>query len=137
MSAFNGNNPYLAIDGIVLDTEWKEVEITGTMETQDVTQGVGRTGMQRAEGLRDASISIVVGYRTEKIQQQFAMLKPGRHNVVYGPEGNIPGKPKHVQDFIFNDTPLGQNVDKSEVSFSVGGDQADEPTVDLYNGGVW
>jgi hypothetical protein len=137
MSAFNGNNPYLAIDGIVLDTEWKEVEISGTMETQDVTQGVGRTGMQRAEGLRDASISIVVGYRTEKIQQQFAMLKPGRHNVVYGPEGNVAGKPKHEQAFIFNDMPLGQNVDKSEVSFSVGGDQADEPTVDMYNGGVW
>jgi hypothetical protein len=137
MSAFNENNPYIAIDGIVLDTEWKEVELTGTMETQDVTQGVGRTGMQRAEGLRDASISIVVGYRTEKIQQQFAMLKPGRHNVVYGPQGNTPGLPKHVQDFIFNDLPLGQNVDKSEVVFSVGGEQADEPTVDMHNGGVW
>lgn len=137
MSAFNGNNPYLAIDGVVLDTEWKEVELSGSIETQDVTQGVGRTGMQRAEGLRDASISLVVGYRTEKIQQQFTMLRPGRHTVIYGPEGNTPGKPKHVQDFIFNDMPLGQNVDKSEVAFSIGGDQADEPTVDMYSGGVW
>jgi hypothetical protein len=137
MSAFNSNNPYLAIDGIVVDTEWKEVEITGTMETQVVTQGVGRTGTQRAEGLRDASIRIVAGYRTEKIQQQLAIFKPGRHTVTYGPEGNVAGKPKHVQEFIFNDLPLTQTVSKDEVTLTSGGEQADEPLTDMYSGGVW
>ena len=70
-------------------------------------------------------------------ERQFSRLRPGRHSVTYGPEGNIAGKPKHVKDFIFNNLPLGQNIDKSEVEFNVGGDLADVPTVDMYNGGVW
>lgn len=137
MSAFNDNNPYLAIDGLVMDTEWKKVGLTGTIGTQDVTQGVGQTGIQRAIGLRDASITIECGYRTEKIQQQFAMLKPGVHNVVYGPQGTAPGMPKHVQDFIFTEFPFGQEVAKTEVMFSISGEQAEPPSVDITNGGVW
>lgn len=134
---YNGNGIFLSIDGTTITGSWKDIEITSSMEEVDTTQGVGQTYMQRSEGLRDTEISITIGYDPDNIQAQFAMLRPGIHTVVFGPEGNGTGKPKHEQSFLFTEAPLGQDVKKKEVVFTVSGAGADAPSVDMYNGGVF
>lgn len=137
MARYNGNNIFLSIDGTVITSSWKEIELTPSMEEVDTTQGVGRRHLQRSEGLNDTALTIIVGYDPDNIQAQLATLKPGIHAVVFGPEGNAAGKPRHEQSFLFTEAPLGQDVKKKEVVFTVSAAGADEPTVDMYNGGVF
>ncbi len=137
MARYNGNGIFLSIDGNTITGSWKEVELTSSIEEIDTTQGVGQTYLQRSEGLRDVAITLMVGYDPDTVQAQLAMLRPGIHTVVFGPEGNSAGKPRHEQAFLFTEAPLGQDVKKKEVVFTVSGSGADAPTVDMFNGGVF
>lgn len=137
MPRFNGNNQYIAIDGTAIIAQWKETELVPSIEAIDTTQGVGQTHLQRNEGLKDNSITLVVGYDPDSIQALLALLRPGIHTVIIGPEGSATGKPKHEQSFIFTEAPMKQDVKKGEVVFTISGVGADAPVVDFFNGGVF
>lgn len=137
MPAYNGNQIYLSIDGVEVQAEFKRVQIEPKISSVDVTRGAGTEHMQRATGLSDTSFSVTVGYQTHKIQQQIAYMRPGVKQIVFGPEGDAPGKPKHVQDFILTGAPFEITVEKGEVAFELSFEGADAPVVDMFNGGVW
>lgn len=137
MARYNGNNIFLSIDGTVISSNWKEIEFTPSMEAIDTTQGVARKHLQRSEGLNDTAMTIIVGYDKDNIQAQFALIKPGIHHIVFGPEGSATGQPRHEQSFIVTEAPFGQDVKKKEVAFTLSCEGADEPVVDMHNGGVF
>lgn len=135
MVAYNGNAISLTIDGITVAAEFKEVQLTESIEEVDVTRGSGTTHRQRLGGLKDSSISITLGWETGEIPATYApLLEPGLHTVVYGPEGTDSGKPKHEQQFLFTSMPHTVSVEKSEVVLQVSGNGAATPVSSIANG---
>lgn len=137
MADFNGNNVYITIDGVDVSTKFKSVSLESSIESEDVTAGAGATHIQRAEKLRDHTISITLSYDKDGINGYIANLRPGKHTVIVGPEGNTAGKPKHEQDFILTSNSFEQGVDKPRVVFDISGEAADAPVTDLFNGGTF
>lgn len=138
MATYSGNKDYLTIDGVDMSPYWREAEITPIMETADVTAGANVEHRERNEGLRDYQFSFTIVYDDTQAATILPLVRPGRHRVVYGPEGNTSGKPKHDQYFIFTEAPTGGTYEKNEArTFSVSGEAADTPIADMYNGGAF
>lgn len=137
MPSYNGNGIFLTIGGTDVGAQFKTVNIERKVDTEDVTAGRLRTDMQRAPKLLDTSIGITLAYDVTGINTYVQRLKPGRYTVVFGPEGNTTGKPRHQQDFIFTSSPIEVTVGKGEVVFDIKGDAADAPTFDIWNGDVF
>lgn len=137
MPSFNGNNAYIKIDAVVVNAYFKRFDLTPSVESVDTTAGSGVDHRQRAEGLADHAATLTVVYEAGAVQNYIATLKPGRHTVEYGPESNVTGKPKHIQDFILTEAPISQDVEKGEVLFQCSFEAADAPTYNMYDGAVW
>lgn len=138
MATYSGNKDYLSIDGVDLSAYWRDAEISPSMETADVTTGANVTHRQRNEGLKDYAFSFTIAYDDEDLQTILPLIEVGRHLVVYGPEGNAAGKPKHQQYFIFTEAPTSGTFEKNEArAFSVSGEAAAAPIDDMYDGAVW
>lgn len=137
MPRYNGNNIYLAIDGNVVGSQFKTVNLEPSIEAVDMTRGAGTTHMMRNEGLRDTTISMTLGYDTDLVPTWLTLLRPGEHTVEFGPEGSATGKPRHQQKFIFTSAPLEIDVTKQEVVFDISGDGADAPIFDMFAGATF
>lgn len=137
MPSYNGNNIYLVIDGMEVQSQFKSVSLEPSIESVDTTRGAGATHMMRNEGLRDTSISFSLGYDTDLVPTWLPKLRPGLHTIVFGPEGNATGKPKHQQDFITTAAPLEVTVEKGEVVFDVSGEGAAAPVFDMFAGATF
>lgn len=137
MASFVGNNIHLSIDGVIVHADFKNVSIEPSVEDVDTTRGSGTEHRQRNTGLRDTSMTITLGYDTVRTQQQIQYLRPGRHTVIFGPEGAIAGKPKHQQDFITTSVPLEISVEKAEVALELTMVGADAPTYDMFDGATF
>lgn len=138
MATYAGNNCYLSIDGTVVTAYFIDVTLSPTNATHDTTAGSGTTHVEREPGLDDTTIDITLMYDAADVQTY--IQKIGRHKKVsieYGIEGNISGKPRHVQEFIISSAPHSTNVDKSPVKFSISGEAAAAASVDMYDGGVY
>ena len=138
MASYADNDIYLSIDGVVVTAYFKNVTLSPSNSAVDTTAGGGTDHVERAPGLDDTSISIELAYDAADVQTY--IQKIGRHKQVsieYGPEGAVSGKPWHVQEFVITGAPHTVNVDKSAVVFSISGDAAAAPSVDMYTGGVY
>lgn len=139
MSAYNGNNPYLTIDGISVAPQFMTVQIDPAVEKVEVTAGAGRAHKQRAEGLYSHKISLKLAYdiTNTPLPPVLLPLLRGRHRVIWGPEGSATGKPKHDQYFILDGAKRGQDVKKKDVILDVSGESADDPLTDMDAGGTF
>lgn len=137
MAQYNGNDAYLSIDGTVMTSWFINVELTPSMESVETTAGSSTTHVERAEGLKDTSISLQIGYDAASASTQLPLVEVGTHTVIYGPEGSTAGKPKHEQSFIFEKAGHAVNVKKTHVIFAIDGVGAATPTTDMFSGGVW
>lgn len=136
MAEYVGNNYYVKIGSYNLTPYVKSVNFEPTAETVETTRGNAEY-KSRAPGLKDARLSVVVGYDTNLAAFRAAM-KPGDVFVVdYGPEGNVTGKPRHTQAMICEGAPFEVNVNKDEVAFECSYIGAVAPTVDMMNGGTF
>jgi len=137
VATYNGNDVYIKIDSVEVDAYFKSIEFNPSIETVDVTRGSGTDHRQRAGGLEDTTISRTIVYDAADIQTYIQRLKPGLHSIEFGPEGNTSGKPRHVQNFIISAAPFSVEVSKTEVAFSISGEAADAPSVDMMASGVY
>lgn len=139
MPALNGNNWYVALDGVDVSGFITEVSMDPKNSTVDTTAGSGRTHMQRQPGLDDTTGKITVSYFVGEVSTYITKLQRGKVvNLVSGPEGAVSGKPKHQQDIIINQiSGPKQTVSKEHVVFEVSWEAADAPQVDMYDGGVF
>ena len=139
MATLAENNAYLLIDGVVVNTYFKSVSFSRSNAPVDVTAGSGVDWVERAPGLNDSEISIVITYDTSDIQAYIQHIAPGLvASIEYGPESNVSGKPRHVQSFLITAAnPSEQNVSKAEVTFAITGQANGAPSVDMFAGGVY
>lgn len=138
MAEYSGFSDYLSIDGTDVSEYLVEVEHDPIIETADVTMGSGTTWRSRNVALKDGNLNFSVGYDDAFIGTLLPLIRPGRHTVVYGPEGNGAGKPKHEQAFIFTGRPSTGNMQQSELRvFAVAGVADGAPTTDIDAGGTF
>lgn len=138
MPAYSGNAPYFALDGVSLATPFISVEMDQKNNTQEVTAGTGATDTQRAPGLNDTTFKVEIGYLTSGQSGWLQKLKAGAVvSLEWGPEGNVTGKPRHVQSCICESNNHGVKVTKEKVSFQLSFTSADAPSVNMFGGGVY
>jgi hypothetical protein len=132
------NTVYLKMGGTEVDAYFKDVSLSASNSSVDVTAGSGTDWMQRAAGLNDMNISISLAYDLTNIQTYIQKIAPGQTiEIEYGPEDNVSGKPRHVQNFVITGADHQVSVDKSAVVFSITGDGADAPSINMFAGGVY
>lgn len=138
MVRFADNDFYLSVGGTVVDTWGVEVSLEYTNSSVETTSGAGVDHVMRAPGLNDTTISFSIAYDATDIATYIQKLKPGVVVAIeYGPEGNLTGKPRHVQNFNITSSPFAVSIDKSMPVFEVSGEGTEAPSVDMYSGGVY
>lgn len=138
MAEYADNNVFLSIDGVTVSAYFKTVSLNVTNASQDTTMGTGVDHMQRAPGLNDTKIDITLGYDSAQVSAQIQHLKAGQVvSIEYGKEGATSGKPRHVQTFNITSMTVADNVNKEASIFSISGEGADAPSVDMFAGGVY
>jgi hypothetical protein len=117
---FHGNNCY-----------------TETNEAQELDAGAGLTGKLRGDGLYDVSGSATLQYPTVDAANRLKGVRSGKHSVVICPMGNVAGQPKHAGYLRIASTALdGQSVAKTPVNIALQFEQAELPTVNIFDGGT-
>lgn len=138
MTSLNANNPYLSVNGTDVKTKFKHVQLEGTNASVTVTAGAGVTHVQRSSGLNDTTISITLAYDSGGIPSYITSLTRGlKVPIEFGPESNVPGKPRHVQTFVIESISMEEDVEKQEMTFDISASGADAPTADLFAGAVY
>jgi hypothetical protein len=96
MAVVSSNNAYLNFNSIDVSAVWiGEVDMSVENSTVETTSGAGVTWVMRNAGLNDGSISFAVVVDDTTFNSYKAALVIGtRGSLIYGPEGNVAGKPK-------------------------------------------
>lgn len=133
MAQYNGNNAYLSFDGLAFSTYYAdEISLEQSAETEDTTHGAGATHIMREPKLNDHSFDIVIIYDVANLGTYKAKLQAGKKGVViYGPEGNVAGKPKFECEMILTSVAQTQSIEKSKVQFELSFEQANTPVSTL------
>lgn len=139
MATLNGNNAYLTVNSVDLAAYFVNIEFEQSVEAVDTTAGAGATYMERQAGLKDIKGKITIVYETTAVTTHIQTLAAGStYTVVYGPESNTAGKPKHEQSFLF--TKLSgpkQDVAKKLLTWEADIEGAAAPVTDIYAGGTF
>ena len=135
MPEFADNGAYLTVNGRDVGPIFRAASITASNSVQDTTAGAGVSDMKRQPGLGSHDISMTLAYNTDRVATDITNLKTGVIvRIVWGPEGNAAGKPKHEQDFIFASNVRAQSVEKTPVVFELSGSSALAPISDMDDG---
>ncbi len=138
MATYADNDIFLKMGTTEVQAYFRNVQLSLSNSPVDTTAGAGSNWTERAPGLNDASISISLVYDAADLQTYIQKIAQGQTiTIEYGPEGSVSGKPRHVQDFVISQNQHSTNVDKSVVEFSITGDAAAAPSVDMSAGGVF
>lgn len=132
------NNVYLKVGGVAVTAFFREVSLDFKNSGVDTTAGAGVAHTMRAPGLNDTSITMMLAYDTDNVQSFVQKIAPGQVlEIEYGPEGATSGRPRHVQNFLITSNAHTVSVDKSAVSFSIAGEGAEAPTINMNAGAVY
>lgn len=138
MATYADNTVYLKLDSTEVDAYFRDVQLSASNSAVDTTAGSGTDWNMRAPGLNDMSISITLMYDAANVQTYIQKIAPGATiSIEYGPEDAVSGKPRHVQSFVITSVDHQVQVSKDAVMFSIGGDGADAPSVNMFAGGVY
>lgn len=139
MPIYNSNKHYLTLDGVEVAAFFTEVGISPSNADVDTSGGSGLEHEQVGDGLDSTDISITLGYYVESVGDYITKLKQGgKVMMVYGPELNVAGKPKHQQLIKIGkvDGPK-QTVKKDAVMFKVSAKGAEAPIADMFKGATF
>lgn len=137
MPEYNGNDIYLTINGVDVTARWRGIEMSLSVGDEDVSAGAGVEWEKHASKLKNVSATVTLVYDdTSAANDLFALVVAGDVvAVVYGPEGNAAGKPKHDQDFKINSiSGPSTNHDKTLVTLAWEMISTDEPRSNIYEG---
>lgn len=99
MATLNHNRQYLAFDGVDFSAYYTDrIQYTRHVTLHDITSGANITHETLAAGIEHTRIVFAVVYDTADIDLYKQVLQPGHTGMlIYGPDGNAAGKPKHEQ----------------------------------------
>lgn len=133
MAQLNGNSNYINWDGVDISAYFAD-EISNEMsaDTEDITSGSGATHIMRASKLIDGTLDLYVIYDDTVLDTYKALLQPGKKAVlVWGPEGNVSGKPRFEGSMILTSVGVAQSIEKTKVGFTLSFEQAAKPVSTL------
>lgn len=150
MAALNGNDAYLSINGRVVGAVsgaaaniFRKFEMDLATGDEDVSAGSGIDWEEHADKLSRINGKVTVVYDVSSVVTDIDTITAtlGRGSVipiVYGPEGNTAGKPKHDQDFLVTAI-SGPSVghDKPAVLFEMTVVSSGAPRSNIYAGDTW
>ena len=136
MADFNGNSWFFSVGGTTLTARLIDIDISQDTNAVEQTSGGATTHEGNAPGLKSTKISFVLQY-DDATRLTDILLLHGTQAVIYGPEGNTGGDPKHNQSFMLTGVGAKQTVAKDNVVFSVDGVGNDVPTTDFFAAGTW
>lgn len=133
MAQLNGNSNYILWDGVDLSAFFADtISNEMSVDTEDITAGSGATHIQRAAKLIDGKLDLYVIYDVELLATYKAVLQPGKTAVlIWGPEGNLAGKPRFEGSMILTSISDEQSIEKTKVGFSLSFEQAAKPVSTL------
>lgn len=139
MATLNGNNVYLTVNAVDMTPYFVNLEWEKSTEAVDVTAGAGTEWTELAAGLSSLKGKLTVVYETTAVTTHFQTLNSGNtYTVVYGPESNTAGKPKHEQSFFFSKIAgPKQDVAKKLVVFECDIESTGAPVTNMYAGGTF
>lgn len=138
MATLNANTIYFTLGGTNFSAYWVSVKLNGKNNVKEVTAGSGTTHVERAGGLNDYSFDIVIVYESTLGSTHIQKFKPGEiFALEWGPESNVTGKPRHVQNVIIEESPFEVNVEKDKVAYEIKASGSEAPSVDIYAGSVY
>lgn len=132
MPQLNGNSNYIEWDGMDISAFWAdEISYEQSVDTEDITAGSGSTHVHRAGKLIDSTLDLYVIYNVDTIigiDSYKAKLQPGKTAMlIWGPEGQLTGKPKFMGMMVLTSVNVGQTLDKTKVGFELSFEQAGTP----------
>lgn len=137
MAEYNGNSIYLRMNGINVESLWKQMDISLSVGDEDVTAGSGTAYEEHAAKLRAAKAKITLAYNDAQAATDMAaqyaasMVIP----VVYGPEGNTAGKLCDNRNWLITGiSGPSTNVDRSAVVLEFDLVGTGTPTKDIHKG---
>ena len=132
MAQLNGNANYIEWDGHNMSAFFaNEISNEVSAETEDTTAGSGATHVQRQPKLIDTKLDLYVIYNVDPeigIDTYKSLPAAGKKaRLIWGPEGNVAGKPKFEGDMILTSVKVGQSIEKTKIGFDLSFEQADKP----------
>ena len=142
MAAYNGNNVSLTINGFDFGTIFRSFTPDIQIGDENVSHGADTDWEKHASKLKVVNATAIGIYDdTTAAADVTAMLDLSGDDivtVVYGPEGNASGKPKHEQDFLVTRVNgPATNHDKTLVTWELTLISTGEPVTDIYAGGTF
>lgn len=149
MALYNGNNAYLSINSYVVGAAsgadsnlFINFEMSLQTGDEDVSAGSGISWERHAPKLSRVNATAQIAYDTDSVESDLAgILSTGKGDIVeviYGPEGNSAGTPKHQQNFLITQVSGPTiNVAKTRAMFEMTMVSDGEPTSNLYEGDTW
>lgn len=140
MPVLNGNQAYLYFNSIDLSGYWTDkIDFSKTNSTVEVTSGAGETYVEKAPGLNDTSMKFMVVYDSPNLAAYRTALVIGTQaDLIFGPEGNVAGKPKFQCNMVLKGVKgPGNTIQKDMVSFELDFEGAAAPTATIEGGSVF
>lgn len=140
MAEYNGNAIYLRMNGVNVETLWKQMDISKGVADVEVTAGAGSVYEEHASGLKSATAKITLAYNDTQAATDIAALYVSTEviAVVYGPEGNTVGKPCDQRNWLITSIagPSTQ-VSKEPVLLEFDLVATGTPTKDIHTGATF
>ncbi|RMG08969.1 MAG: hypothetical protein D6735_01155 [Acidobacteria bacterium] len=131
------NAGVLKINGVAVHADLMDVSVTMNNDPVNVTRGnMGHAMYDR--GLSNTDWKITIAWTDANRATIMPIISSGNKvTIEYGPEGSMPGAPKHVQLVIIESVQMSQTAEREAVKWEISAKGADAPTVDMYNGGTY
>lgn len=137
MPEYNGNNIYLMMGGHDVKARWRSFTPKLNIGDEDVSAGANIAWEKHASKLKNVGATVTLVYDDTDAAGDIADLFTANDiiAVVYGPESNTSGKPKHDQDFKINSiNGPTTNHDKTLVTLEYDLISTGEPRSNIYEG---
>lgn len=140
MAVYNDNNIFLTVDGTDVSARWREFDMTFNSKDEDISAGSGVDWESHATGLWSITAKMTLVYDDTQAATDIAALYEADQvvTIIYGPENNTAGKPKHNGNFKINSIKgPSPSYDKKTVMLEFDLVSSGTPTTNLYAGGTW
>jgi hypothetical protein len=143
MAVLNSNTAYLSIDGVNVSAYYTgEIPRDISVERVDITHGSGQAWKQSATGLYELTLGLTLVYEIDDyntiIRPALLKLIDGTYpTVVYGPEGQVTGKPKDEFKAMTESISDAKSINKDMVVFELNLICVDTPVAYREAGGVF
>lgn len=147
MPVYNGNDAYLSVNSVIVadpddatEKVFRMFRMSRSVGDENTTSGAGAEWEDHAGKLGVINGTITISYNTSRVLTDLAAIDDRTAEgqiipIVWGPEGDVAGKPKHDQDFLVTQINGPEvNVEKPLVTFEMTVVSSGAPRSNMYAG---